>query len=66
MKRKQKVYYKSKGIYDKKPCITITNDYLKNYNFQIGDKIEIEYGNSKLIIRQVENKKIQTLECVNS
>jgi len=51
MKRKQKVYYKSKGIYDKKPCITITNDYLKNYNFQIGDKIEIEYGNSKLIIR---------------
>ena len=56
MRRKMKVYYKPTK-YDKTPMIRITNHYLAQYNFLVGDTICVEYRSDKLIITKHEKRK---------
>ena len=38
--------------------IRVSNNYLKNYGFNVGDKAEIEYKTNELIIKKVGVHKL--------
>ena len=52
MKRKITIGYKP-GSTAEIPMIRITNKYLPEYGFKVGDEAEIEYKPNELIIRKV-------------
>jgi hypothetical protein len=57
MKRKLTISYKP-GSTSEIPMIRISNKYLKNYGFNVGDKAEIEYRQNELIIKKVGVHKL--------
>jgi len=63
MKRKQKVYYQHYGYKGKThPLIRIAGQYLKRFDFNVGDTIEMRVGTGhitikKCSVRPLENKK---------
>ena len=57
MKRKLTITYKPGGI-SQIPMIRITNKYLEEYGFRVGDEAEIEYKQNELIIKKVGVQKL--------
>jgi len=54
MKRKQKVYYQHYGCRGSKhPLIRIAGQYLKRFDFNVGDIIEVDIGSGQIIIKKV-------------
>jgi hypothetical protein len=57
VKRKQKVYYlqyeDTWNRFTPQPMIRIAGKYLKKFNFNIGDQIEIDVSTDKIEIRRV-------------
>ena len=51
MKRIQKITYKP-GDRKEKPMIRISNRYLRQYGFDVGGRIEIEYADGAITIRK--------------
>ena len=51
MKRTQKITYKP-GDRKEKPMIRISNRWLFQYGFDIGEKIEVEYADGIITIRR--------------
>lgn len=53
MKRKQNVYYKHfGGRGSKHPHIRIAAQYLKRFDFNVGDIIEVDIGSGQIIIKK--------------
>lgn len=52
MKRKITISYKS-GSASEIPMLRITNKYLEEYGFKIGEKAEVEYKQNQLVIKKV-------------
>ena len=57
MKREITISYKPGNI-SETPMIRISNNYLKKYGFNVGDKIEIEYKLNELIIKKIKVHKL--------
>lgn len=54
MKRKQKVYYQHYGDWGQThPLIRIAGQYLKKFDFNVGDTIEIDVDVGCIYIRKV-------------
>lgn len=54
MKRKQKVYYQHYGYWGKThPFIRIAGQYLKRFDFNVGDTIEIDVDIGGIYIRKI-------------
>ena len=52
MQRKMKVYYKTNNNYITTPMLKISNKFLANNGFKVGDKVKVQYEPDKIIIRK--------------
>jgi len=54
MKRKMTVGYRAQKYFNQAvPYIRIANCFLKDSGFNISDKISVQYGNKKIIIKHL-------------
>jgi len=54
MKRRMTISYKAqKNFQNAVPFIRIGNRFLKEAGFKIGDKVEVQYLNKKIIIKKL-------------
>lgn len=64
IKRKQKVYYlqyeDTWHRFTPQPMIRLAGKYLREFNFNIGDHIEIDVSTDKIVIRRVEPINLPT------
>ena len=47
-----KIYYLLNNKFQKVPMIRISNKLLEQHGFRVGDEIEIEYADDKIIIKK--------------